>query len=203
MNPEGEQAPDDGNSPDSPTAEKRKGPGRPRRTDWQEKFLKAFGSLGTVKYAAQLAGVSRDTVGEERLRNPEFERRYKLSVEDGADTLEQILTKFANGVPTTKTVTKTHADGSVEVTVTESVERSATAAIFLLKGTRPWKYRDNLAVEQTGEVGVRLKVEREGTIDRAIDGIMDELAPRREARSAREAEGGEVAAGGASGAASS
>lgn len=107
-----------------------------RRNGASEKrvlFLTALGAYGTVQHAAKAAGLGRRTVYNWRNEDLAFAQEWDDRIEDCTDVLEQSLYQRA-------------------------MEGDTTAAIFLLKGARPAKYRDNHRVEHTGEGGAPIEV---------------------------------------------
>lgn len=182
------------NSPDKPTPKKRAG--RPRRTDWQDKFLARFTEHGVQAWACKEIGISPDTVIEERKRNPDFAHRYDNAFEESTCRLERRLVEWAaDGIKTIKTVTrtetKTDKDGKTTThtvtTVTEGVDMSEACLIFALKARRPMIYRDRLSVEQTGTEGgpVELRITSEEK-DAAVERFGAEVVRLVDARRARE-----------------
>jgi hypothetical protein len=124
--------------------------GRPRRTDWQDSFLKTFALTGIVAHAARAARVDRKTVTTERERDAEFALRFDEAREEAADNLETFAHRYATtGLERKITETRRAVDGTV--VVTERIESKVSPAllIFLLKAMRPHKYRENTRVEQT------------------------------------------------------
>lgn len=180
-------------SSDTPTP--KKGPGRPRRTDWQEPFLEQFTFHGIQAWAARAAKVDVDTVNNDRKRDPAFAARYDEAFELSTAGLERTAVEWAIGglkatETRTHTVTKTDADGKVisrtDTTVTEKIDRNATLLIFLLKARRPEVYRESLRVEQTGADGgpVEIRVTKEEQ-DAAVERFGAEVVRLADAREAR------------------
>ena len=96
-------------------------PGRPL---WAVPFLRAFSKNANVKEALLLAGVSRRAVYKLRDTDDEFRQALIDAQDDGADELEGIARSRAKA-------------------------GSDVLLMFLLKGLRPWKYRDNHHVINT------------------------------------------------------
>jgi len=96
-------------------------PGRPL---WAVPFLRAFSKNANVKEALLLAGVSRRAVYKLRDTDDEFRQALIDAQDDGADELEGIARSRAKA-------------------------GSDVLLMFLLKGLRPWKYRDNHHVIST------------------------------------------------------
>jgi AcrR family transcriptional regulator len=96
-------------------------PGRPL---WAVPFLRAYAKLGNTSEALTLAGVSRRTVYRLRDTDELFKQALSDAEEDGADELEGIAKQRAKA-------------------------GSDVLLMFLLKGLRPWIYRDNHHVIST------------------------------------------------------
>jgi hypothetical protein len=98
-------------------------PGRPL---WCVPFLRAYSKTGNISQALTLAGVSRRAVYKLRDVDDEFRQAIDDAQEDGADELEAIARDRAKA-------------------------GSDVLLMFLLKGLRPWKYRDNHHVVSTNQ----------------------------------------------------
>jgi hypothetical protein len=96
----------------------------PNRPLWAVPFLRAYSKTGNVKQALLLAGVSRRAVYKLRDVDDEFRQALSDAEDDGADELEGIARDRAKA-------------------------GSDVLLMFLLKGLRPWKYRDNHHVIST------------------------------------------------------
>lgn len=97
-------------------------------------FIKYLAQYGTVAHACKCAKVSRETMRRHRSIDPEFAEKWLDAVDDAADTLEESLFDRA-------------------------IDRDTIAAIFLLKGMRPNKYRERQQITTV----------EEKNIDQAID----------------------------------
>lgn len=140
-------------SSDSPRSEHRRTRKKARAT-----FLEAV-TLGlTVVQACQEAGVGRTTVYDWRDSDPEFAAAWDVAYDRGTDALEAEAQRRAfDGVVKPVTVA-----GERE----EVREYSDTLLIFLMKGRKPQRFRDNHKVELTGEVGpVKVEHEHRLTLD--------------------------------------
>lgn len=102
--------------------------GTPKNRRWEPKFLDLVAKTGIISAAAQGAGVSRRYVYRLREEDPEFAARWEEAARIGIETLEDIAIKRA-------------------------ASTSDTLLIFLLKGAKPEKYRENHHVE--GNLNVR------------------------------------------------
>jgi hypothetical protein len=107
-----------------------------RRPPWYDKFLQALASAGNVLLASKAAGVDRVTAYRHRDKDPGFAAEWATAVEESADVLEaEAWRRAARG--TDKPV---YHKGKKVDTVKEY---SDVLLIFLLKGNRPGKFRDN------------------------------------------------------------
>lgn len=189
-------------SSDNP--EPRKRGGRPRRTDWQDRFIESFQSHGVQAWACEVVKVNPDTVAAERKRNPEFAARYDEAFELSTASLEFSAFRWASqGWPIKTTVTKEvvqisrneDAQGNVTVservveritTTTESLEKSAAMTIFMLKARRPEVYRESIRTDPEAAGGQgEIKFTREER-DAAVEqfgSTVVRLADRRSAAS--------------------
>jgi len=90
----------------------------PDRPLWAVPFLRAYAKTGNTAEALKLAGVSRRTVYRLRDTDEQFRQALSDAEEDGADELEAVAKQRA-------------------------IAGSDVLVMFLLKGLRPWKYREN------------------------------------------------------------
>ncbi len=102
----------------------------------KDRYLRALQKVGTLTGGCRAAKVSPHTVYQWREVDIEFVVREHQAREACADALEEVVIKRAMG-------------------------RSDILAMFMLKGMRPAKYKDNSRVELTGKDG--------GPIDIDID----------------------------------
>lgn len=126
---------------------------------WKPVFLKTLADTGNVTLAATAANIERQTVYATKERDKAFAAAMSEAIEKAADNLEGALyARGLNGVAKYKTnegvlvTVPVDKDGNVVtrddpafVKNVPLVEREydTTAAIFLLKGMRPGKYRDS------------------------------------------------------------
>lgn len=101
---------------------------------WRTAFLSHLAAYGVVTHAAEAAGVDHSTVYAARLRDPKFAAAWDDALEQATDALEREARRRA-------------------------FDCSDTLLIFLLKGARPHKYRDNYRVEHSGPDGGAIAVE--------------------------------------------
>lgn len=115
-------------------------------------FLEGLGRGLSVTHAAKEAGFSRPAAYQRRERDAVFARAWDDAIEAGTDVLEDVAT-----VRATRGVKRPVYQGGK--LVGEVTEYSDVLLIFLLKGRRPWKYRDNAVIEHTGPGGGPVRVE--------------------------------------------
>lgn len=112
---------------------------------WAKGFLKAFSRTGIVTDAAKAAKIDRDSVYNLARRSPDFRQAMEDAREQAADMLEKEAYRRAKtGLVRKKFTGKGEAvidPGTNEQYVER--EYSDTLLIFLLKGMRPEKFRDN------------------------------------------------------------
>lgn len=89
----------------------------PKR-DWSEVFLSSYRDQGNVRVACDLAGITRQAAYARRDTDPDFAARWAEAAESATENLESIAWERAK-------------------------EGSDVLVIFLLKGLKPEKYRDN------------------------------------------------------------
>ena len=107
-----------------------------RSTTGGQKFLEALALNGNITHSARVAGVCRQTIVYERKNHLDFDRQVKEAQEEASDELEREAWRRAvEGVENPKTIA-----GERELVR----EYSDTLLIFLLKGTKPEKYRGTL-----------------------------------------------------------
>lgn len=104
----------------------------PKTPVWQPAFLSALRDSGNVRVACAAAQIGKSTAYDRRKADPEFAAIWQDAMDDAADVLEAEARRRA------------------------VVGGSDTLLIFLLKGARPEKYRDNHRVDVRGQVGVAL-----------------------------------------------
>lgn len=115
----------------------------------QAKFLKVLSEGGSVTKAAAAVKIVRLTAYNLRENNPEFAAAWDAAIEAGTDLLEDEAHRRAF-----KGVRKPiYQGGKLAGHVTEY---SDTLTIFLLKGRRPEKYRDNIRFDVDKEIATLL-----------------------------------------------
>ena len=91
---------------------------------WGKAVIQAIAQTGNLTLASQIAGVDRAVVYRRYKADAEFRQQYDEAMETGIDILEAEARRRA-------------------------MAGSDTLLIFLLKGARPEKYRDNYHVTST------------------------------------------------------
>lgn len=134
----------------------------------QRAFLAAYSECGNITHAAKIAQVAR-TLHYKWLDDcPEYVEAFKDADEKAADSLEKEARRRATEGVDEPVFYKGEECGAVR-------KYSDTLLIFLLKGIRPEKYRENIRQELTGKdgapVGVVLlpTVEIEAVAKRVVD----------------------------------
>ncbi len=106
---------------------------RAHRTPERENlFLKALKSGSSVAYAAQAAGVGRQTVYDWRHQDETFEALWDDAIEVGSDRLEDVALKRA-------------------------VERSDRLLLAVLRARRPKVWGERSFTEHSGEINMDIK----------------------------------------------
>lgn len=116
-------------------------------TSWHERFLESLAVSGNVSKAVIAAGVSRSCAYAHRDEDEAFRKAWDEAEAIAADALEEEARRRAvEGDEVTIYNSKGDAVGS-------TWKRSDTLLIFLLKGARPEKYRENMRHEHSGPGG--------------------------------------------------
>lgn len=121
---------------------------RTPKKDWRDAFIEALSTTGNVKLACVAAGIGRTTVYTERKNNDGFAQSWDVALEEAADLLEDEARRRAvEGVAEPiiykgKIVTIADPETGIETPLILR-KYSDTLLIFLLKGARPEKYREN------------------------------------------------------------
>lgn len=112
-------------------------------------FISTLSKRAIVSHACKDARIDRATAYRARETDPTFAAAWEEAVEVAADTLEaEGWRRAVDGVD--KPVGFYQGEAAEHVK-----EYSDTLLIFLLKGARPNKYRENMKLEHGGEVRVR------------------------------------------------
>src|SRR4051794_34673123 len=128
-------------------------PARNITAEHRGKFLEALASGLSIAGAAAEAGVDRTTPYKWRDDDPEFAKAWTVAYDAGTDRLEDEALRRAT-VGTERPVFQT---GQL---VGKTREYSDLLLIFLLKGRRPEKFRDNSKLELSGNVTLTALIEQ-------------------------------------------
>lgn len=121
--------------------------GTPTDASWHERFIERLAVTGNVTKAAAAAGVSRSAAYVHRDVDPEFKAAWEEADAMVADELEDEARRRAvEGDEVTIFNRRGEEIGT-------TFKRSDTLLIFLLKGARPDKYRENMRHEHSGPGG--------------------------------------------------
>jgi hypothetical protein len=126
-------------------------------------FLDALRETGVIAYACKLAGIGQTAAYKWRDDEEDFARDWSEALEEALDMLELEARRRAHD----GLIKKKFKDGEPIIdpeTGQQYYEReySDTLMIFLLKGGRPEKYRENIKQEQVSEVIFRVRYGDEG-----------------------------------------
>ena len=116
-------------------------------------FLAVYPGCGTIKAAAEAVKIDRRRHYEWLAADPEYVTAFEQAKEDAADTLEaEAIRRAVHGVEEPVGWHRGVAGGTV-------TRYSDTLLIFLLKGLRPEKYRENVKAppEEAEVLARRLK----------------------------------------------
>jgi hypothetical protein len=139
-----------------------------KKGDVQAAFLEQLVEGAPVTEAAEAVTVSRKTLYQWRREDPDFAAAWELAYEQGTDKLEAEAQRRAHdGVPDFRL----DREGNEH----PLIRYSDTLLIFLLKGRRPEKYRDNVAHEVGGKGGAPIGVEvrlSDDSAERVLAGLV-------------------------------
>ena len=131
------------------TPKKRRRPRKPE--DWRPAFLAALRDYGVVRYACEQAKVGFKTAYRHRADHDVFRAEWDEALEEACDLLElEARRRGVDGVD--KPI---YHEG---VQIDNIKQYSDTLLIFLLKGARPHKFRDNHRHEVVGKDGGPVQV---------------------------------------------
>lgn len=135
---------------------------------WHGAFIAALRETGVVRTACEAVGISRTSAYNVRNADAEFAAKWDEAIQDAADLLEvEALRRARHGVKKPViykgqlcgmwvdeggNVVAEQTPGSTLVPLSVT-EYSDTLLIFLLKGIRPEKYRENLQPAGTDAMG--------------------------------------------------
>lgn len=113
-------------------------------------FIRHLREGATVVLAAHLVGLSRTTLYQKRVEDPEFSSAWDVAYEQGTDALEAEAERRAVKGVTKPVYHKGEVCGHVQ-------EFSDILLIFLLKARRPEKFRDRVDLSnKDGSIGAGL-----------------------------------------------
>ncbi len=147
---------------------------RTRVIDWKPTFLKNLRESGNIGTACAKAKVGRTTFYDHRKADAAFAAQVGEALEDAGDVLEaEAWRRAVKGVLKPVFGSLGRGAGSGEVGTIR--EYSDTLLIFLLKGTKPEKFRETLGVTGPGggpllfrEVIAELTPEAAGDADQPV-----------------------------------
>lgn len=144
----------------------------------KERFLEAYAELGTITHAAEAAGVDRRTHYRWLEDDETYKEAFLAAEEAVADLLEREALRRA--IEGTERIIYHQGEP-----VGAERQFSDTLLIFLMKGHKPDKYRERVHVKSEAEVTIHAK----NDLDREIEGLMADLAGRRQSGTPVAAEG--------------
>jgi hypothetical protein len=165
-------------------------------TDWAPRFLTALRDSGNIRHSCEQARVTRSNVYSRRDNDEAFRAQMSEAIEEATDSLELEARRRAyHGVDepviyqgelmgvwvdAAGQVVSKDSTGAKQIPLTIK-KYSDTMLIFLLKGNRPEKYKENVHHEVTGKGGGPIRSKSETTHDisdrlREYLGVIDEAA---------------------------
>lgn len=121
----------------------------------EQAFLHALSQLGNVTAAAEAVGLGRRTVYVWREADPDFAARWAEATEEAVERMEQEAWRRA-----TQGVDRPVYQGGKQVGMVK--EYSDNLLIFLLKGSKPEKYRERTEISGPGGGPVTVEFVRPG-----------------------------------------
>jgi hypothetical protein len=135
--------------------------------DWREPFLLALASSGNISHACSEAGIDRKTAYNRKRDDAGFRARWSDAINEAADLLELEARRRAHDGVNEPVVFQGEVAGQWVDEGGETCQKgtpgarfvpltikrySDTLLIFLMKGTRPKKWRESFKHEFTGRV---------------------------------------------------
>lgn len=114
-------------------------------------FLAAYAECGNITKAAESTGIARQTHYDWLRDDPEYPTLFKEADEQAGDRLEQEARRRAVEGVSEPVFYQGKQCGTIQ-------RYSDTLLMFLLKGVRPDKYRENIKQEVSGPGGTPLNV---------------------------------------------
>ncbi len=129
---------------------------RSKDDPWQPRFIAALAKRGVVLDACRAAHVGRATAYEHKAADPEFAKAWAAALEEAADAMEHEAWRRAVEGLVRKKFTRTGEPITDPATGNQYFEREYSDSLlqFLLKASRPGKFRETAKVEHSGEIGV-------------------------------------------------
>lgn len=142
--------------------------GRVVRQSQKEKYLEALEACGVKTIAARKAGMGLRTVYDHRQNDEVFRQAEEDAMYAFLDHVEsQVWERAVSGWDEVTTYENGNDEGvAIKQTVTRR-KVSDTLAIFMLKGHRPQKYRDNMSIEHQVSTADVLEEEIKQAMSRA------------------------------------
>lgn len=158
---------------DEPELEQQDGDAAPLGPDAikKAKLLTAYASCGVLTQACQEVGITRRTHYWWLESDPAYVLRYQDAQEAAIDVLEAEARRRALGV-----AQLVQGMGGEDAPKAKAPRGSDLLLIFLLKGARPWKYRDNAKPDAEAQDAGVLGWEQQ----QALSDLADEVMAERE-----------------------
>lgn len=123
--------------------------GAKSRSPVQRAFLDAYAQLGNITAAAKAAGCDPSRHRNDWVKDPAYLAEFQEAHEQASDLLEaEALRRATRG-----TARGVYHQGKKIDTV---MDYSDSLLIFLLKATRPGKFRESVDINHSGMVGTKL-----------------------------------------------
>jgi hypothetical protein len=150
---------------------------------WYKAFLKALAQCGTLKQAAEAAGVGRWVVNDRLSRDPAFALAAKDAIEDFADELERkVDIRAFEGVDRVRTTARGEPildprdpEGK---TILIDKQYSDALALARLRALRPEKYRDREQAPVESNVQVNVVMNNPQALE-ALKALRDAIVPSK------------------------
>jgi hypothetical protein len=131
------------------TTKKRGSTAHTRSTDWKPVLLAELRECGNIGAACEKAQIGRTTFYDHKRDDPKFAEQVAEALEDAGDVLErEAFRRAVEGIDEPVFGSLGNNSGSGEIGTIRKY--SDTLLIFLLKGTKPDKFRERYAVEHAG-----------------------------------------------------
>jgi hypothetical protein len=126
-------------------------------------FLEAYSQTGNITRAAEISEVSRQSHYEWLKDDSDYPAAFKEADEKASERLEAEARRRAVEGTSKPVFYQGMVCGAIQ-------EYSDTLLMFLLKGAKPQKYRDNVSMEHTGKDGSPIEIRNmsDAEIDAAL-----------------------------------